>query len=83
MTAIGSESIRDLLSTAGPCITIVSSEAKLPDSIESVRKLLHERGKQHEALLAPVLQAEQGLAAEGKWDHPATSAKTRVLQLRS
>ena len=66
MTAIGSESIRDLLSKAGPCITIVSSEAKLPDAIKSVRKVLHERGKQHEALLAPVLKAEQGLAVEGK-----------------
>jgi hypothetical protein len=66
MTATGSESIRDLLSTAGPCITIVTSEAKFPDAIKSIRKLLHERGDEQEALLAPVLKAEQDLAAEGK-----------------
>jgi hypothetical protein len=66
MTAIGSESIRDLLSTAGPCITIVSSEAKLADAIDSVRKLLRERGEKSEALLAPVIKAEQDLAADGK-----------------
>ena len=66
MTAIGSESIRDLLSTAGPCLTIVSTEAKLPDAIEKVRKLLHDRGEKSEALLAPVLKAGEDLAAEGK-----------------
>jgi hypothetical protein len=66
MTAKRSESIRDLLSTAGPCITIVSSESKLPEAIKSVRKLLRERGEETEALLAPVLKAEQDLGAEGK-----------------
>ncbi len=64
MTPIGSESIRDLLSTAGPCITIVTSETKLADAIDSLRKLLRDRGEESEALLAPVPNAAGSLSAE-------------------
>ena len=66
MTAIGSESIRDILSTAGPCITIVSSNGKLADAINIVRNLLRERGVESEALLAPVLKAEHDRLADGR-----------------
>jgi hypothetical protein len=40
MTATGSESIKDFLSTAGPCITIVSSAEGLPAALKAVRKTL-------------------------------------------
>jgi hypothetical protein len=66
MTAIGSDSIKDLLSTAGPCITIVSAAEKLPEAIQNVRKLLRERGEESEALLAALLQEVPDVEADGK-----------------
>jgi len=66
MTATRSESIRDLLAMPGPCITIVTSAAALPDAIEHVRQILSETERHPDALLEPMLDAGQKLAADRK-----------------
>lgn len=66
MTATGSESIRNVLSTAGPCITIVSEEAGLAAAIAAVRKELTGSGENPKTLLASVEAESAKVAAENK-----------------